>query len=457
MTDERVPRRVIGAVVATGLLSFCGVIIETAMNITFPTLMRQFDVGTSTVQWLTTLYLLVVAAIVPLSATLKRTLRMKTLFLIANGLFLLGVALDGLAPTFAILLLGRGVQGLGTGIALPLMFNIILAQVPRSKIGLMMGLGTMITGVAPAIGPTFGGVVVATLSWRYIFLFLTPVLLGSLVLGSLTIVQSEPLTRPRVDGLSVVTIILAFVGLVYAVANATGAWLSWSVAGAGSFGVVCLALFVWRSSLLAHPVVALTSFRQPAFAAQVGAFVAIQMLALALSFILPNYVQLVDGGSALAAGLTVLPGAAVGAILAPLAGRVYDRLGPRWPILGGTCIMLLGLGQFAWVGRAMGPATIIGVYLVFMLGIGLAFGNIMTNALAALPEAAQSDGNAIMTTLQQFAAAMGTSLAATLVAGGQATKGPLAVGTALGATHAFIVLVGLCGVAFLSLAWALRR
>lgn len=94
------------------------------VNITFPTLMHEFKIATNTVQWMTTLYLLVVAAMVPLSATLKRRFKTRSLFLVAISLFITGVVLDGVAPAFWVLLLGRGVQGLGTGIELGLLWRV---------------------------------------------------------------------------------------------------------------------------------------------------------------------------------------------------------------------------------------------------------------------------------------------------------------------------------------------
>lgn len=117
---------------------------------------------------------------VPLSAVLKSSFKTKQLSLL---LFFAGLLLDALAPNFAILLLGRAIQGLGTGIALPLMFDIILEQVAADKIGLMMGFGNLITGVAPALGPTFGGLVINNLGWRYVFFFLMPLIILSLFLG----------------------------------------------------------------------------------------------------------------------------------------------------------------------------------------------------------------------------------------------------------------------------------
>ena len=218
-TDQKISSKVIMAIIATGIMSFCGVVVETAMNITFPTLMKQFAVSTNTVQWMTTVYLLVVAIIVPLSATLKQNFKTKNLFIFANLMFILGVATDAVAPTFSLLLIGRAIQGIGTGIALPLMFNIILEQVPMSKIGMMMGIGTLITAVAPAVGPTFGGAVVSSIGWRFIFIFLLPLLVISFILGVLSIQQKSEIRRTKFDVLGFIFIILGLAGLIFGFSN----------------------------------------------------------------------------------------------------------------------------------------------------------------------------------------------------------------------------------------------
>lgn len=443
---HQISPKLIGAIIATGLLSFSGVIVETAMNITFPTLMKEFTVTTSTVQWMTTLYLLVVAAIVPLSATLKRRFKTKSLFLTANLLFLTGLVLDGLAPAFWVLLLGRAVQGCGTGIALPLMFNIILEQVPRAKIGMMMGVGTLITAVAPAIGPTFGGIVVSNMSWRFVFAFLVPFLLLSLVLGLTCIEQKTPTQAVQVDGRSIMAIVVAFVGLIFGVSSLSSQ-PGWLWGGALLVGLLALALFVHRSLGLTHPIINMRVFANTKFSGHVLAFAMFQISALGLSFLLPNYVQLVNGQTALAAGLVVLPGAALGAIFAPFSGRILDRFGARLPIITGAVCGLLGLVLFAIFGRSLSDGMIVGFYLCFSAGIGLAYGNMMTNGLKQLPGGLQADGNAVFNTLQQFCAAIGTAVAAALVTAGQ-TGHARAAGTALGSWHAFILLAVLLVVAF---------
>lgn len=145
------------AVIATGMMSFAGVLIETAMNVTFPTLINQFQLTTAQVQWVTTIYLLMISIIVPLSTYLTRNFSLRSLFLLSNLLFLAGIIVDFFSPTFFILLLGRLLQGAATGIALPLMFHIILTFAPMNRRGAMMGVGTLTTAIAPAIGPTYGG------------------------------------------------------------------------------------------------------------------------------------------------------------------------------------------------------------------------------------------------------------------------------------------------------------
>lgn len=273
--SAKISKKVLAAVVATGLLSFCGVIIETAMNVTFPTLMKEFSISTSTVQWMTSSYLLVVAIIVPTSAVLKKSFKTKTLFTTANLFFVARVVIDALAPSFPLLLLGRAIQGVGTGIALPLMFNIILEQVPKSRLGLMMGVGNLITGIAPAIGPTFGGIIATKLSWRWVFYLILPLLIISFLLGRWGILQKARVQKQKLDFLSMLLIAITFTGLV-------------------------------------------TGF----------------------AFLLPNYVQLVNGNTAMTAGLLVLPAGFAGAIFAPLGGRILDRFGARRLILVGMSLCL---------------------------------------------------------------------------------------------------------------------
>lgn len=236
-------------------MSFIGVLVETAMNVAFPTLMKQFGLATNTVQWMTSIYLLVISVIVPLSAVLKSFFKTKQLFVTANLLFFAGLLLDVLAPNFAILLLGRAIQGLGTGIALPLMFNIIFEQVPADKIGLMMGFGNLITGVAPALGPTFVGFVINNLGWR-----LMPLIILSLFLGLYGIQQKSKIVKIKPDFLSIVFIAVPFVGVIYGFSNLSSGKLLTNFFPI-FIGLCSLGFLMGRSKKLVQPILNLKSSR----------------------------------------------------------------------------------------------------------------------------------------------------------------------------------------------------
>ena len=440
MREQKIPFKVILAVIATGLMSFCGVIVETSMNISFPTLMKEFNVTTSTVQWMTTIYLLVVAIIVPLSSFLKKNFKTKSLFLCANLLFILGLVIDAIAPTFPVLLLGRTIQGLGTGIALPLMFNIILENVPTSKIGLMMGIGTLITAVAPAVGPTFGGLVISGLGWRYIFVILVPILIISFFLGIKNIEQKSQIQKTAFDLLSLVYLIFTFAGLIYGFSNMSN--FNLLIALSFIIGILGLIGFVTRSRKIDHPLINISILKNLKFSGHVLSFFLFQVLSLGFAFILPNYIQLVNSQSATIAGMAVLPAGVVGAIFAPLGGKILDKFGARLPILFGVTFADISLLVFTLLSRNLSTTVIVWVYILYMCGMGMSSGNIMTDGLNLLPDKNQADGNAVFNTLQQFAGATGTSIVSAIIALSQSNHSlSTKVSTAIGTQHAFIILL----------------
>ena len=411
MSEEKISPKVIRAVVGAGMLSFCGVVVETAMNITFPTLMTEFGINTSTVQWMTTIYLLVVASVVPLSAYLKRSFKTKSVFLAANLLFILGILIDTIAPSFALLLFGRVVQGIGVGIALPLMFNIILDQVPMSKIGTMMGVGTLITAVAPAVGPTFGGLVASNLGWRFIFVLLIPLLLISLALGVTSIEQKDEVAREKLDILS------AFIGLILGINNlADYDFLSLPVLGSLFVGITGLVVLVKRSAQLVVPIVELSVLKDGKFAGHVVAFFLFQIVNLGLSFLIPNYIQMVNHSTSTVAGLLVFPGAFIGACFAPFSGSILDRLGAKKPIIFGVSMLVFALCLYSIFGLHLSNTWLTIFYILSMGGTGIAFGNVMTSGQKQIALKERADANAIFNTLQQFAGAVGTTIASLVVA-----------------------------------------
>ncbi|MCK8607235.1 MFS transporter [Apilactobacillus ozensis] len=424
---------VLFAVLSVGVMTFGGVTVETSMNITFPTLMSEFNVGLGTVQWITTLYLLVLSTIIPLSRFLKNKFKTYNLFLFSNVIFVIGLILDAFSPNFFILLLGRFVQGIGTGIALPLMFNIILDNVPKSKLGFMMGVGSLITASASAIGPAFGGLVVNSLGWRYIFILLIPVLLISLLLGSFSIPKTfqNELHDVKFDYGSFVLIILMFAGLIIGISNISeNSLLSYQVLIPIIIGVLALIIFTKMQNKSKNPILKVDILKNVSYAKYTVAFFINQLIILGLAFIVPNYIQIINKSSSSLAGLILLPGAIMGAIMSPISGSLLDRMGAKKPILTGIAMVILSLLVLFTLSSNISDTIFLVAYIIVMIGIGMSYGNLMTQGLSYLSSELTSDGNAILTTVQQFAGAIGTAIISTIItsinssySGGNATVG----------------------------------
>ena len=442
--ERRLDARLVLSVAAAGIMSFSGVVVETSMNIAFPALMEEFGVSTATVQWITTGYLLVLAAIIPLSAFLKRRFRTKTVFVAAALLFLAGTVACAAAPSFPVLLAGRVVQGVGTGLALPLMFNIVIEQAPLDRMGLMMGIATLITAIAPAVGPSAGGLILSLAGWRMIFIVLVPLLVVSLVMGVAAIRQVAPPQPARFSVPQFIALAGGFACLIFAVNSSSSA--RWALL-AGC--VALIALFCVLSSRSDNPLIRVSIFRDPAFALSVAYVVLLQSIALATSYIIPNYAQLTWGYGEFAAGCLMLPGCIVGAVLAPFGGRILDALGAKRPIIIGAVSQLFALVLFVTLGVRVAVVWLAIFNMFISIGQGFSMSNSITNGLSFLPERLKADGNAAFNTLQQLGGALGTAVATSIVNAAQAGAADVAAATTVGVGNAFAVLGVVSVAAFL--------
>lgn len=424
------------AVLATGMMSFAGVLIETAMNVTFPTLISEFGITTGQVQWVTTIYLLIIAIIVPFSTYLLKNFQIRTLFLASNLLFIAGLLIDFWSPSFLVLLAGRLLQGISTGIALPLMFHIILTYTPIEKRGAMIGIGNLTTSIAPAIGPTYGGVLTSALSWHYIFLFLVPVLLLSLILGLYAIPAMAIKKGGKLDLFSMAGIILMFTGFLLFL-NQLGSLFSIIPLIVGFLG---LALFYHRATTVKEPLIRLTVLKNKGFRLFLLGFLVCQFLLLGISFVLPNFVQIVMGKDAFVAGLVMLPGAAVGAVLAPISGRVLDNYGAKKPILFGLTLVTIGWLALTLLLRTPILLGFVAAHVFYMIGIGFSYSNMMTTGMSQIETEMFADGNAIFNTLQQFSGAVATAIVATIINLAQKSQSDYQTGTILGSQLSLIFL-----------------
>lgn len=469
---EKIPARLIGAIVAVGSLAFIGILTETVMTVLFPALMREFHVDTATVQWITTIYLLAVAATMPVSSFLKRRFTLKAIFLAAVALAIVGSLIMIFAGAFPLLIIARIIQGIGSGIATPLMINIILEQSPRSKIGRLMGVGSLVITVAPAIGPTVGGAVTTILPWRAIFVIAIPLVLIASVIGLKCIEQKTSTEPAYLDPIQFGSIIIALIGLALAL-NQGGMAVSAAVSGGSAarsgaiaiisliVGVGMLIVFAMTSKKAFSPLLRLGILKDPAVLLHACAYLLLPLVGIGYGYVITNVSQLSLGATAFVAGSLVLPGALVGAVCAPLGGWFYDKFGAVKPILIPIGIAIAGPVLMLIFSMRLTPVLLAGFYFVFGLFYAVGNANVMTSGLSEVPPEFKPDGNAIFNTCLQFGGAAGTALFSTILSVAQAGAGQegsrqFAHATAVGGAWTFATMTVICLIGWCCLAMAFR-
>lgn len=439
------PGLVIGLLVVS---AFVMILNETIMSVALPRLIGELGVAATTVQWLTSGFLLTMAVVIPTTGFLLQRITPRQVFLASMTLFSAGTLICALAPGFTVLVMGRIVQAAGTAVMIPLVMTTVMTLVPAERRGAMMGNITLVIAVAPAIGPMIGGLVLATLDWRWMFWSVLPLSVGMLALGfALLRLSSE--TRPApLDVASVLLSAVAFSGIVYgfsaigaAAQGAGGAppWLPIAV------GAVALVMFVARQLRLQHAERALLDLRPFTHRQFVVAVVLSGLLFMALlgaaAILLPLYLQSVLGVGPDTTGLAVLPGGLVLGFLGRPVGRLFDRFGARPLVVPGSIAMATSLWLFATLGADSSLGAVIAIHVLLMAALGLMMTPLFTEALAVLPNALYSHGSAIMATLQQVAGAAGTAgfVTVTALASGDPAGAPDAAGLQAGFVAAGVI------------------
>ncbi|BAX72595.1 MFS transporter [Leuconostoc mesenteroides] len=410
------------AIIAVALVSFSGIMAETAMNVTFPVLTRYFSTSLNSIQWITTAYLLSVTIMITTSAYLNKRYNTRYLWLTSLIFFATGTLVGGLASNLPVLLIGRVLEGLAAGISMPLMFNLIVQLVPRSKIGVWMGIGSMVVSLAPSFGPTYGGALIDTLGWRSIFFILLIVPIISLLLGWRTIDNSEE-TQANVSfdvlafGLLSVSLITALI-LINQLENGTVNILLLGVT------IVSLTGFVIRSLTSKQTFLNIRLLSNSKFLFLLLPVVLYMFANLGINLLLPNYSQKILNTSSFWAGFSLLPGTLLGGILNPYFGHLYDKHGDKTPLLVGNMIFGISLLVMAYFTKNLGIIAFILMYMIFTFGRNMAFSIGMTASIDELSRDKKTDATAILQSAQMFMGALGTTVAALY----GAQKSGLAVG-----------------------------
>ncbi|MFD3262237.1 DHA2 family efflux MFS transporter permease subunit [Paenibacillus lentus] len=400
--------------------AFVGILNETLLGNALPELMRAFSVTPSTIQWLSTAYMLVVGVLVPITAVIQQWFTTKQLFLTAMITFLAGTLLAAVAPSFGFLLAGRIVQALGTGLLLPITMNTILLIFPPEKRGGAMGLIGLVMMFAPALGPTLSGVIIDSLNWRWLFYAVIPFAAISIIVGAKYLTNVMEIRKPKIDIFSIILSTLGFGGIVYGFSKSGD--LGWSdpeVYWTLIVGAVSLVWFIIRQLKIKNPILDLRTFKYPVFSLMVVLVVIIMMTMFSTMVLLPMFLQGVLLVTAFKSGLIMLPGSILNGLMAPVSGKLFDKFGPRVVVIPGVLLIAVAMWLFSGIDASVTTGQIIAIHCLLMVAIALVMMPTQTHGLNQLSKDLYPHGTAIFTTLQQVAGSLGTALFISRMSAGQ--------------------------------------
>lgn len=401
--------------------AFTVILNETIMGVALPRLMDDLGITAAAGQWLTTAFLLTMSVVIPITGMLIQRLTTRTLFNTAMTLFTLGTLISAIAPGFEVLLIGRVVQAGGTAIMMPLLMTTVTTLVPDRHRGRLMGRIAIVMSVAPALGPTVSGLILQWLSWRWLFLFVLPISVLSLILGALRMPNVGEQRVVRVDAISVLLSVIGFGGIVYglsAVGEQASGGATMNPLIPMLVGAAGLAVFIWRQLRLQREDRALLDLRTFAvrpYALSVILFAFASLALFGSLILLPIYVQNVLGYDTLESGLVLLPGGLLMGLLGPLVGRLVDQRGARFVLVPGTIVTALALWSMALFTDSSTIWQVLATHLALSLGLAGVFTPLFSVALGSLPGRLASHGSATISTVQQVAGAAGTALFVTMM------------------------------------------
>jgi EmrB/QacA subfamily drug resistance transporter len=430
---------------------FMVVLDATAVNVAVPSLVRDLHSSLSLVQWTITGYALAQAAVIPLAGWLSDRFGAKRIFMLSVGLFTLGSLLCAVATSAEMLVFFRLLQGLGGGCVLPIAMAYVYRLAPSSKVGAVMGVMGIPILFAPAIAPVLAGWLVQFASWRWIFLLNFPIGILGVILALRTLPSIE---RHRTAGLDVLGTILgplAFAGLSYGISQGSTSWTSSRTIGGLIVGGLALIAFIVVELRADTPLLELRVFRSADFNWAIIVQWIAQFALFGTLFLVPLFLQEVRGYGAFDTGLILLPQAIAAGVFMPISGMLFDRIGARPLVIGGSALIAVAAFLLAGINESTKGTDLILPLALMGAGMGLMMMSLNTQVINAAPRKLVSRVTSLTNALQQVVssltiAALATILTSRATSHTSAAKAAYAVQhphpTGSGATAALQVALG---------------
>jgi EmrB/QacA subfamily drug resistance transporter len=405
----------IATVVVLG--SIMSILDTTIVAVALDTLGRDFRVSVTTIQWVTTGYLLSLAVVIPVTGWAVDRFGHKRMFMLSLSLFVIGSSLCGVAWSANSLIAFRVLQGIGGGMILPVGQSMLARAAGPQRMGRVMSVIGAPTVLGPILGPVLGGLIVSNFSWRWIFYINVPVGIVTLVLASRFLTGHEERVNHSFDVRGFALLSPGLAALVYSLSEVgiTGKFTSGQVLVSFVLGVALMGGFVVHALHARHPLLDLNLFRNRNFTiANICIFIMGATL-FGSMFILPLYYQIARGQSPWQAGLLMAPQGIGAALVMRKSGSITDRLGPRRVVPPGILIMAAATVPFAFVTATTDQFLLAGTLFVRGLGLGLCMMPIMAAAYFDLSHADVPRATTTLNIVRQVGASIATALFAVIL------------------------------------------
>ncbi len=391
---------------------------NTVVNVALPSIQRDLGITTSGLEWTVNAYTLAFGVLLVTGGRLGDLFGRRRLFIIGVIVFGASSAAIATAPDLTWLAIGRAVQGAGAALMMPATLSIITNAFPPHERGKAMGAWAGISAIALAIGPVVGGFLVEHVSWQSIFLINVPVAVVAIGVTLVAAQESrdETVTR-KVDLLGVLTLSAGLGARVLALVEGNGwGWGSPEILGLFVLAVAALVAFVQIERKVAVPMVDFAFFGSKQFlGANVVAFV-VSFAMLAMFFFIALYMQNVLGYSPLEAGVRFLPSTLMIILVAPLAGRLADHVGPRLPMVAGLLLTSASLFWQSFLTTTTGFWFLFGAFVVMGTGMALVMSPMTSAAMNAVEPTKAGVASGILSMSRMIGGTFGVAALGALIA-----------------------------------------
>ena len=431
----------------------------TVVNVAIPTIHHALHFSATNLEWLITAYSLTFGGLLLFGGRTGDLYGKRKMFMVGVGLFALASLAGGLAQSDVWLIITRGLQGIGGAIAAPTALSLIATNFPEGKErNRAMGVYAAMSGAGGALGLLLGGILTSYVSWRWIFFINVPIAALVLFLAPRALNESET-TSGHLDVPGAVTVTAGMLSLVYGLSNASShSWSSISTIGFLAAAVVLLATFGFIERRSREPLMPLSIFKNRNRSGAYGMMLCIGIALFSMVYFLTQFLQNVQGWSAVKTGVGFLPMTFGIIVAATLTSRFIGRIGIRIPLIAGPAAAVLGM---LWVSRITPTShylMVVGPLVLIALGMGFAFVPLTLTAVSRVTPDEAGLASALLNTMQQVGGALGLAVLATIAI--DATKSKLAslhsvstvaqhVATTHGYTTAFLVSAGIAFIALL--------